>query len=126
MRILELILLAVVALASHAEAGEWKSLDGTTPETTPSPRSSGSPAVFGIKNSADPQRAIGGNVTDPDTALAMMAEKYKNAVGIVVRVGESRQKKWAQPGPLGRRGLRQILIYPILLRSCWTKVSTFS
>lgn len=93
MRILELFLVAVVALASHAEAGEWKSLDGTTPETTPSPRSSGSPAVFGIKNSADPQRATGGNVTDPDTALAMMAEKYKHAVGIVVRVGESRQKK---------------------------------
>jgi len=82
MRILGFFLVAVVALASHAWAGEWKSLDGKEPETLSSPQSSS-----GGKRSTKPHRPMGGSVADPDTALALMAEKYKNAVGVVVLVG---------------------------------------
>jgi len=84
MKFLGLLFVAVILLVSGAWAAEWKSLDGTEPETTPSPRSSSNPASAGIESTTAPQRPADGNATDPDTALAMMAKKYKHAVAAVV------------------------------------------
>ena len=90
MKFLGFLFVAAVVTAPAAWAGEWKSLDGTESETTtpPSSSSSGS-ATTGSENSTKTSRSTAGNVADPDTALAMMAEKYKNAVGVVVLVGNS-------------------------------------
>jgi V8-like Glu-specific endopeptidase len=47
----------------------------------------GGSAITGTESSTEPRRSTGGTVQDSDTSLAMMAEKYKNAVGVVVLVG---------------------------------------
>ena len=79
-RFLGFLFVAVVISAPVAWAGEWKSLDGTEPETTSPISSPSSPANTGSKNSNQPQRSTGSSATDSDTALAMMGKKYKHAV----------------------------------------------
>ena len=93
MKFLGYLFVAALVSAPAALAGEWKSLDGTEPKKSPPSSSSGGQATVGSKNSTRPQRSTDSNATDPDTALAMMAEKYKNTVGIVVIVGKNRHKK---------------------------------